>query len=152
VSANPDLPDAGATDSAVPDAASPSDRPESPPSQRPWYLSLNRFGLDRFGLDRFGFTQAIGGFVLGLIALFSSYDHITLAGHSIGLQQQWGIPCIAASVATIFLGACNTARQLSATLNWRRDPGYEQRKMQHELRMKQLKSEIEQIKKESEQL
>jgi hypothetical protein len=55
-------------------------------------------------------------------------------------------------VATIFLGACNTARQLSATLNWRRDPGYEQRKMQHELRMKQLKSEIEQIKKESEQL
>ena len=37
-------------------------------------------------------------------------------------------------------------------LNWRRDPGYEQRKMQHELRMKQLKSEIEQIKKETEQL
>jgi hypothetical protein len=48
---------------------------------------------------------------------------------------------------------------LGATLNWRRDPGYElrvmqyeQRKMQHELRMKQLKSEIEQIKKETEQL
>ena len=37
-------------------------------------------------------------------------------------------------------------------LNWRRDPGYEQRKMQHEWRMKQLKSEIEQIKKETEQL
>jgi hypothetical protein len=44
-------------------------------------------------------------------------------------------------------------------LNWRRDPGYEQRmlqyeqrKMQHELRMKQLKSEIERIKKETEQL
>jgi hypothetical protein len=37
-------------------------------------------------------------------------------------------------------------------LNWRRDPGYEQRKMQHELRMKQLKSEIEQIKSETEQL
>jgi len=37
-------------------------------------------------------------------------------------------------------------------LNWRRDPGYEQRKRQHELRMKQLKSEIEQIKKETEQL
>ena len=47
------------------------------------------------------------------------------------------------------LGACNTARHLGATLNWRRDPGYEQRvihyeqrkmhyeqrKMQHELRM-----------------
>jgi hypothetical protein len=37
-------------------------------------------------------------------------------------------------------------------LNWRRDPGYEQRKMQHEWRMKQLKSEIELIKKETEQL
>jgi len=43
-------------------------------------------------------------------------------------------------------------RQLLSTLNWRRDPGYEQRKMQHELRMKQLKSEIEQIEKETELL
>ena len=41
-------------------------------------------------------------------------------------------------------------------LNWRRDPGYEQRvmhyeqrKMQHELRMKQLKSEIEQLRREN---
>jgi len=59
------------------------------------------------------------------------------------------------------------------TLNWRRDPGveqremqyeqrkmhyeqremhYEQRRMQHELRMKQLESEIEQIESETEQL
>jgi len=44
-------------------------------------------------------------------------------------------------------------------LNWRRDPGYEQRKMQSERRMKQLASEIllvrkdrEQIKSETEQL
>ena len=37
-------------------------------------------------------------------------------------------------------------------LNWRRDPGYEQRKIQHELRMKQLKNEIEQIKSDSEQI
>ena len=57
------------------------------------------------------------------------------------------------------LVACNTARHLGATLNWRRDPGYElrmlqfeQRKMQHELRMRQLGSEIEQIEKETEQL
>jgi hypothetical protein len=27
-------------------------------------------------------------------------------------------------------------------LNWRRDPGYEQRKMQHEQRMKQLENDI----------
>ncbi len=46
-----------------------------------------------------------------------------------------------------------------STLNWRRDPGYEQRmlqfeqrKMRHELRMRQLESEIEQIEKETEQL
>jgi len=43
-------------------------------------------------------------------------------------------------------------RQFLSTLNWRRDPGYEQRKMRHELRMKQLESEIEQIEKETEQL
>jgi hypothetical protein len=41
--------------------------------------------------------------VLGLIALFSSYDHISLAGRTLQLQQQWGIPLIAASVATIFI-------------------------------------------------
>ena len=37
-------------------------------------------------------------------------------------------------------------------LNWRRDPGYEQRKMHSEWRMKQLKIEIEQIESETEQL
>jgi hypothetical protein len=57
------------------------------------------------GLDRLGFVQALGGLVLGLIALFSSYDHITVFGRSIALQQQWGIPFIAASVATIFIDA-----------------------------------------------
>jgi len=38
---------------------------------------------------------------------------------------------------------------LGATLNWRRDPGYEQRKMQSEWRMKQLESEIEQLSREN---
>jgi hypothetical protein len=38
---------------------------------------------------------------------------------------------------------------LGATLNWRRDPGYEQRKMQSEWRMKQLESEIEQLRREN---
>jgi hypothetical protein len=52
-----------------------------------------------------GLTQAIGGVVLGLIALFSSYDHINAFGHRIGLQQQWGILCILASVATVFIDA-----------------------------------------------
>jgi len=46
-----------------------------------------------------------------------------------------------------------------STLNWRRDPGYEQRmkhyeqrKMQHEQRMKQLESEIDQLRSESAQI
>ncbi len=89
--ANPDPPETGAIDSVVPDASNPSARPESPQYQRLWCLSLDRFGLN----------QAIGGFVLGLIALFSSYDHITIAGQSISLQQQWGI---AASVAKVVTG------------------------------------------------
>jgi hypothetical protein len=49
--------------------------------------------------------QVLGGIALGLIALFSSYDHITLAGRTLQLQQQWGIPFIAASVAIIFVDA-----------------------------------------------
>ncbi len=57
------------------------------------------------GLDRLGFTQAIGGLALGLIALFSSYDHLTIAGRNIPIPQQWGIPLIAASVATVFVDA-----------------------------------------------
>jgi flagellar biosynthesis GTPase FlhF len=56
-------------------------------------------------LDRLGFTQAIGGLALGLIALFTSYDHLTFAGRNIAIPQQWGIPLIAASVATVFVDA-----------------------------------------------
>jgi len=68
--------------------------PELMDSQRPWP-----------SFDRLGLIQAIGGLLLGLIALFSSYDHITLAGTSIQLQQQWRPLFIAASVATIFVDA-----------------------------------------------
>jgi hypothetical protein len=49
--------------------------------------------------------QAIAGLILGLIALFSSYDHIVIAGRPIPIPQQWGIPLIAASVATVFVDA-----------------------------------------------
>jgi septal ring factor EnvC (AmiA/AmiB activator) len=43
-------------------------------------------------------------------------------------------------------------RRFLSTLNWRRDPGYEQRKMQHELRMKQLESEISRVRSDSERI
>ena len=91
---------------APPSAGSeePPDPPEFPATHRPW-SGLDSLGLDRLGLDRLGLSQTIGGLVLGLIALFSSYDHITFAGRSFPLQQQWGIPLIAASVATVVVDA-----------------------------------------------
>jgi IS4 transposase len=68
------------------------------------------------GLDRLGVLQVLGGIALGLIALFTSYDHITLAGRTLQLQQQWGIPLIAASVATVFVDAqLATGSRLRAT-------------------------------------
>jgi hypothetical protein len=73
------------------------ERPDPPESPSP-----PRCGL---GLDRLGVLQVLGGIALGLIALFSSYDHITLAGRTLQLQQQWGIPFIAASLAAVFIDA-----------------------------------------------
>ncbi len=67
------------------DSKPPSAPPELTAAQRSWP-----------GLDQLGAIQAGGGLIIGLIALFSSYDHITAFGRSIGLQQQWGIPLIAA--------------------------------------------------------
>ncbi len=84
--ATPDAPGAPA------DSEPPPAPPDLPAPQRPWP-----------GLDYLGAIQASGGLLLGLIALFTSYDHITLTGHNIGLQQQWGIPLIAASVATVVI-------------------------------------------------
>ena len=79
----------------------PPELPATPPS----WPGPDRLGLGRFGLDRLGLTQAIGGLALGLIALFSSYDHLTIVGRNIAIPQQWGIPLIAASVAIIFVDA-----------------------------------------------
>ena len=55
------------------------------------------------------------------------------------------------------LGACNTARLLGATLNWRRDPGYEQRMSENQIaierskeRTKHIESEILRVRNDSE--
>jgi hypothetical protein len=50
------------------------------------------------------------------------------------------------------LGACNTARHLGATLNWRRDPDYEQRMNAKLTEIEQIKARPKQIEKETEQL
>jgi hypothetical protein len=57
------------------------------------------------GLDRQGSIQAIGGIVIALIALLSSYDHISLPAGALQLPQQWGVWFIAASVALVLVDA-----------------------------------------------
>ena len=88
--------------------------PEFAATLRPWS-----------GLDRLGLTQSIGGLVLGLIALFSSYDHITFAGRSVPLQQQWGILFIFASVATVFVDAQLASRSRLRAANAAERMAYE---------------------------
>ena len=87
-------PDTPGAPGAPADIEPPSAPPELKAPQRSWP-----------GLDHLGAIQAGGGVILGLIALFSSYDHITAFGRSIGLQQQWGVFFIVASVATVFIDA-----------------------------------------------
>jgi hypothetical protein len=104
VPATPEPPEPATPDSVPPNASDPPGPPESEQPQTP-RLRHCCLGLSSLCLDRLGLTQAIGGLALGLIALFSSYDHITFAGHTIHLQQQWGVVFIAASVATVFVDA-----------------------------------------------
>ena len=49
-------------------------------------------------LDPQGWIQALGGLVIGLIALLSSYDHLSLPAGAIPHPQQWGIWFIAATL------------------------------------------------------
>jgi hypothetical protein len=57
-------------------------------------------------LDLQGWIQVLAGIVIALIALLTSYDHINLpAGATLQLRQQWGIWCIAASLAVVAVDA-----------------------------------------------
>jgi hypothetical protein len=59
-----------------------------------------------FCLDSQGAIQAIAGIVIALIALLTSYDHISLpAGTALQLPQQWGIWFIVASMALVLVDA-----------------------------------------------
>ena len=57
------------------------------------------------GFDGPAWIQLLGGLVVGLIALYSSYDHINLGSRRFTLNQQWGIWCIVASLAVVFVDA-----------------------------------------------
>ena len=56
-------------------------------------------------LDLQGWIQAIAGLVITLIALLSSYDHISLPAGALQLPQRWGVWFIAASVALVAVDA-----------------------------------------------
>jgi hypothetical protein len=109
------------------------------------------------GLDRLGLTQAIGGLALGLIALFSSYDHLTFAGRNIPIPQQWGIPLIAASLATVFTGCVQYGAPLGRDAELTSRSRFEQRMSENQIaierskeRTKQIESEILRVKNDSE--
>ena len=85
-----------------PAATPPADPPPAAPALPPPPTAASRPPL---GLDREGLLEVAGGSVIALIALFSSYDHITIAGHRVALQQQWGVWLIAASLALVVVDA-----------------------------------------------
>jgi len=62
-------------------------------------------GCRFLGLDSQGWLQLIGGLVVGLIALYSSYDHFNVFGRVISLNQQRGVSFIIASLAVVFVDA-----------------------------------------------
>ena len=69
------------------------------------------------GFDCQGWIEAIGGLVIGLIALYSSYDHVNLFSSTIYLNQQWGIWFIVASLAVVAIvaeGFCAAVAQLAS--------------------------------------
>ncbi|MFW6732760.1 MAG: hypothetical protein ACODUE_13675 [Synechococcus sp.] len=50
-------------------------------------------------------VEALAGIVIGLVALFSSYDHIILPGYVLALQQQWGVWLIIISFPLVLIDA-----------------------------------------------
>ena len=89
---------------------SPAPQPPAAPALPPPPTAASRPPL---GLDREGLLEVLGGSVIALIALFSSYDHITIAGHRVALQQQWGVWLIAASLALVVIDSQLATRSRS---------------------------------------
>ncbi|MBD2551446.1 hypothetical protein H6G65_18030 [Microcystis elabens FACHB-917] len=60
-------------------------------------------------------VETVVGSVVGLIALFSSYDHVNLPNRQLPLQQQWGVWLIAVSLPLLFIDAQLAARSRRRT-------------------------------------
>ncbi len=69
----------------------------------------------RLGFDGKALLEAVVGNVVGLIALFSSYDHVNLPHRQLPLQQQWGDWLIALSLPLVFADAQLAARSRRRT-------------------------------------
>ncbi len=71
----------------------------------------------RLGFDGKALLEAVVGSVVGLIALFSSYDHVSFPGRVLPLPQQWGVWLIALSLPLVFADAqlASRSRQRDAT-------------------------------------
>jgi len=57
----------------------------------------------QLGLDGKALIEIVVGSVVGLIALFSSYVHVTLPHRQLPVQQQWGIWPIALSLPHVLI-------------------------------------------------
>jgi hypothetical protein len=87
----------------------------------------------RLGLARGGgfFLRVGGGLVIGLIALYSSYDHVNFFSSTIHLNQQWGLWPIVTPLAVVIIvakGFCSAVAQLAS----RSRLGEENRRIQDE--------------------
>jgi hypothetical protein len=65
----------------------------------------NKGSFKLLGFDGQGGLQLIGGLVIGLIALYSSYDHVKFFRSTIHLNQQWDVWLIVASLAVVAIDA-----------------------------------------------
>jgi len=69
----------------------------------------------RLGFDGKALLEAVVGTVVGLIALFSSYDHVSFPHRLFPLQQQWGVWLIVVSLPLVFADAQLAARSRRRT-------------------------------------
>jgi hypothetical protein len=94
------------------------------------------------GLDSEGLLQALAGTVIALIALFSSYDHINVAGRRFPPPSSNGVSG----------SSLPRWRWCLSMLNWRRDPDYERRMNVLAIRIQQTRNETEQLRQKTERL
>jgi len=81
----------------------------------------NKGSFKLLGFDGQGGLQLIGGLVIGLIALYSSYDHVKFFRSTIHLNQQWGVWLIVASLAVVAIDAQLASRSRLGEENRRRE-------------------------------